>query len=334
MRRRDFLKFSSLGLAGSVTGLGTFLTWSPRAHAATLNQTFYITDGMRTQADGTDVWFQAYSSKPTGLDYPAQSMIVQEGDTVNITIHNTLGTTHSFVIDGLVDSGEIAGGTTTTVSFTATAAGSYLFYDRVNLPYNRLTGLHGGLAIMPKNSRDEIYAGSPTFKQQLFWLYNDIDPAWHDAIRQGQTPGSKFKPRYFHINGISARPPGSTDYSDPAKNAFYDPRSQISGKIGDRTLLRVLNAGMCVHSMHWHGNHLEWVTKNGQPRAQIWKKDVIALENNMGRVDVIYPFEPPPDAYPPVTSGQQYVMHLHDEMTQTAGGGLYQFGAATLIKFK
>jgi len=28
------------------------------------------------------------------------------------------------------------------------------------------------------------------------------------------------------------------------------------------------------------------------------------------------------------------VMHLHDEQTQTAGGGMYQFGAASTIKFK
>ena len=77
---------------------------------------------------------------------------------------------------------------------------------------------------------------------------------------------------------------------------------------------------------------MEWLTNNGVVRPSVWKKDVIYLRNNIGKVDAIYPFEVPPDAYPPVTSGE-FPMHLHDEMTQTGGGGLYQFGAMAGIQF-
>jgi hypothetical protein len=59
----------------------------------------------------------------------------------------------------------------------------------------------------------------------------------------------------------------------------------------------------------------------------------VSIRNNMGGADVIYPFEMPPDAYPPVTTGV-YPMHLHNEMTQTAGGGLYMFGTMTDIYFE
>jgi hypothetical protein len=94
----------------------------------------------------------------------------------------------------------------------------------------------------------------------------------------------------------------------------------------------MLNVGLAIHAVHTHGNHMEWLTSNGQIRT-VWKKDIIPLPGNNGRADMIYPFEPPPDAWPATNTGV-YPMHLHDEMTQTAGGGLYMFGAMTDIFFE
>ena len=333
MKRRHLLKYGSAGIAGVLSGATGLLSWTPRAHAATVNQTYYITEGFITQPDDTSVYFRGYSGDSNSLSVPGQSFIVQQGDTVNITIVNTLTTDHSFVIDGVVDSGIIAGGATKTIQFSPTTAGSYMFYDNLNAPYNRLVGLHGGMAVMPSGSSNELYAGSPTFVQQYFWLINDIDPVWHDNIRNGITPSSIFKPYYFTINGLCLRPPGHPDYSNPNIDAGYNPLTRIEGSIGDRTLIRTLHAGMCTHSMHWHANHVEWLTRNGNILQNIWLKDTILLPNNKGKLDVIYPFDPPPDAHPAVTTGK-FPMHFHDEMTQTAGGGLYQFGLATTISFK
>jgi len=332
MKRRQFLKYGAASLATSLSAAG-LLSWSPRAYTATINRTYYITDGLVTQPDGTDVYFKGYSDSSSTLTVPGQSLIVQEGDSVNVTIINTLNSDHSYVIDGIVDSGRIRGGDTVTVSFIASNPGSHLFYDNLNAPYNRVLGLHGGLAIMPSGAGDQLYAGSRTFKQQYFWVINDIDPAWHNDLRAGRTPSSSFKPFYFTINGLSMRVPGHPDYANPAIDSGYDPKSRIEGKIGDRTLIRTLHAGICTHSMHWHANHVEWLTRNGQKLSDVWEKDTILLPNNMGKVDVIYPFDPPPDAFPAITKGK-FPMHFHDEMTQTAGGGLYQFGVATTISFK
>jgi len=333
MKRRKFLKFSAAGLLttlGSTTGL---LSWIPRSYAATINKTYYINEGFITQPDGVDVYFKGFSDNSSSLNVPGQSMIVQEGDTVNVTIINTLNTDHSFVIDGIVDSGRIRAGDTRTISFTADKPGTHMFYDNQNAPYNRLVGLHGGMAIMPDGSSNELFSGSRTFKQQYFWVINDIDPRWHDDIRRGRTPSSNFVPYYFTINGLSMRVPGHPDYANPSIDSGYDPRSRVEGKIGDRALIRVIHAGMCTHSMHWHANHVEWLTLNGQEFTDIWEKDTIRLPNNKSKLDVIYPFHAPTDAYPSITKGK-YPMHFHDEMTQTAGGGLYQFGVATTIAFK
>jgi FtsP/CotA-like multicopper oxidase with cupredoxin domain len=332
MKRRKFLKMGAAGLASSLSAAG-LLSWVPRSYAANINITYYVTEGFITQPDGVDVYFRGFSDNANSLSVPAQSLIVQEGDTLNITIVNTLNDDHSYVIDGMADTGRIRGGDTASISFTADKPGTYMFYDDMNAPYNRLVGLHGGLAIMPNGSSDELYAGSRTFKQQYFWVITDIDPVWHDDIRRGRTPPRQFTPYYFTINGLSMRVPGHPDYADPNIDSGYDPRSRIEGKIGDRALIRCLNAGMCKHSLHWHANHVEWLARNGRNFSDIWEKDTIQLPNNKGKIDVIYPFDLPPNAYPAVSTGH-FPMHAHDEMTQTAGGGLYQFGLATTISFK
>lgn len=333
MKRRNFLKFSAAGLAASMAGIHGVILWSPRLHATTITRTCYITEGVATHVTGEEVYFMGYSRSPGALDVPAESFIVQEGDTVQITIVNTLNTPHSFVIDGLVDSGPIAGGQSATVEFVASSPGSYLFHDGLNFPYNRLCGLHGGMGVMPQGSANELYLGSPTFVQQKFWVFNDIDPIWHAAVQNGQTPSTSYVPRYFTLNGLGGRPPGAPGNGDPALDNMHDPRSALHGHIGDRTLLRVMNAGMAQQAVHTHANHMEWLTSNGVIRPDVWKKDIIPLDGNGGTIDVIFPFKAPSDAWPPVTTGM-YPMHLHTEMSQTAGGGFYMFGAMTDITFE
>ena len=333
MNRRDFLKAGSASLATTVLATTGLISWSPRSYAATINRTFFITDGYQTQITGDNVYFRGFSASSNVVHVPGESIVAQEGDTINITITNTLSTTHSFVIDGVVDRGDIRPGRTVTVSFSPTEAGTYMYYDNTNAPYNRLLGLHGGFAVMPSGRDDQLYAGSPRFVQQQFWIFNDIDPAWNNRLANGSNPNTNYDPRFFTINGLSGRPPGAPGSHDPSVDAMADPRSALHGHVGDRTLIRVLNAGKCDHSVHTHGNHMEWLSENGKVRDDVWSKDCIYLEKNMGAIDVIFPFESPPDAFPPVDTGT-YPMHLHDEMSQTAGGGFYMFGALTDIYFE
>jgi len=323
----------SAGIAGAVSGATGLLAWTPRAEAATINKTFYITDANVTMITGETVYLRGFSSSSSSLNVPGESMVVQEGDTVTIKIVNTLSSRHSFVINGMVDTGTIYGGQTKTVTFTAKNPGSYVYHDKLNAPYNTLIGLHGGFAVMPYNKPNQLYSGSPTFVQQYFWIFNDIDPIWTNAIKNGQTPSTPYTPRYFTINGLGGRPPGAPGSHDPNIDALVDPRSALHGSIGDRTLIRAFNIGLADESVHVHGNHLEWLTENGHKRPDIWKKDCIYLEGNQGAFDAIYPFEVPPDSWPPVSTSV-YPMHLHTEMSQVAGGGYYMFGALTDIYFE
>jgi len=186
---------------------------------------------------------------------------------------------------------------------------------------------------MPGNRDNQLYDGSPTFVQQYFWIFNDIDPVWHNTMANGNTPNTAYEPRFFTLNGLGGRPPGAPGAHDPNLDAITDPRSALHGHIGDRTLVRIINAGKCDQSVHAHANHMEWLSLNGEIREDVWSKDCLYLDKNMGIIDAIYPFETPPDSYPPVSVGA-YPMHLHTEMSQTAGGGFYMFGAMTDIYFE
>lgn len=340
MQRREFLRVGSASLASAIMG-SSLLSWVPRAEAATISHTYYITDGTQTMPDGVVVYVQSFADAAGTLKIPATPIVCQEGDTLNITVTNKLAATHNFVILGLTQgsaplasTGDIASGATKTISLTIPtgAAGSYLFVDN-KTTYNRFLGLHGGLAIMPAGSSTTLYPNSPTFTQQYLWVFNDIDPNLNSAVQKNATIPTTFTPRYFTINGLTSLPPGATGNGDPTKDAMAATNTALVGSIGTRTLVRMLNAGMASHSVHCHGNHMEWLTDRGAIRSAVWKKDIIYLRNNNGKSDVIYPFEAPPDAYPPVTTGH-YPMHLHDEMSQTAGGGLYMFGAMTEIIFQ
>ncbi|MFV1984934.1 MAG: hypothetical protein ACC657_15410, partial [Thiohalomonadales bacterium] len=318
-----------------------------------ISKTFYITDGSLPLAKSDagesiafmDVYFRGFSTDPKDLNVPGEGLIIREGDAVEITIINTLTSDHNFTIDKIVNI-NIAAGATEIARFTAGAPGTYMYYDASNPPYNRLLGLHGALAIMPAKSDNQPFPNSRSFVKQQFWVFNDIDPIWNNSIRDGLNTSrlGAFKPRYFTMNGLSGRPPRAPGYDKADQSSMKDLRTILKGGIGDRTLIRCVNASKMKHSMHLHANHMEWLPKPGEARQDVWEKDIVALQANGGIENVIYPFAPPPDAINPFTNDSlladekagvevTYPMHLHDEMTQTAAGGSYQFGTMTDIYY-
>ena len=100
-----------------------------------------------------------------------------------------------------------------------------------------------------------------------------------------------------------------------------------------------MNAGLATHSVHIHGNHCMILTDSDAAgvhhlESNVYERDVWMLKP-MHRIDVLLPFERPPDiplaAWPMKEEPWplRYVMHCHCEMSQTAGGGNYPQGAGT-----
>jgi FtsP/CotA-like multicopper oxidase with cupredoxin domain len=293
--------------------------------------------------------------------FPDRTIIAETGSTIRIQVHNRLSQDHELEIRDVARTGTIAPGATGTLSFPAPAPGTYLFSDPGGGSVERLLGLHGVLVVVPADQPWRLSPNGPEFERQWVWLCQDVDPVWGSRAHAGETIDPRKTPavpRYFMLNDRSgylslgasdneevnratheetlvsgfARP---TDVRDFSKPDGY-------GGVSTGQLIRLVNAGVVVHQMHFHGNHVWTVRRNGVdfPRSaghvddkghvvlQQWE-DVVELDP-LDRKEIVLPIKRPPDAIDPVWEARaedwHYPMHCHAEPSQTAAGGLYPGG--------
>lgn len=170
MKRRDFIKYSSAGLAALVVGpkIPGILDNPVFAAAPALTVNLTVTDCIKEMVthntgllpNGTRVgtgnparcyfWIYKATSPDLPADCPGPYIFTTSGSSVTVNVKNDLQAIHRFSIPRLgVTTGDIAPGATGSVTFTAGAAGTYLYYDDRNAPVNRVMGLHGAFIVMP-----------------------------------------------------------------------------------------------------------------------------------------------------------------------------------------
>lgn len=325
MHRRNFIKTGGAGVIAALAGSLGLIPWVQRADAANISLNLNILAGNVTMIDDSQVYLFSYSTSGQ-VEFPGATIVCQEGDDLTITLTNQLNTTAAFVIGGTAVSQSVAAGASVTFSFAAPPPGSYLYYDDQNNGVNRVMGLHGALIVMPAGVTNQSFPGGPTFVRQYKWILANVDPLWCQAVQSNgddyvSDPGlnvASFQPRYFLINGQSFARSENSD-------------TELMGLVGEPALVRILNAGMATHSPHFHGNHVEIVSINHQNFAANRKRKDIVSMFPLDTRDVIFPFDNPPDAWPPAVGEQGYPMHCHSEMSQTAAGGMYPHGMHTGI---
>lgn len=368
MRRRSFLKASALGAASAVA-----LPAASGAAAATTSTYFALTiaPANAQMIDGVMVYVLAYFKDST---LASAELRVREGQTITIDVINNDVAPHGFDIPGIPGATipQIASGATARVSFVAPPAGSFLYVDPYKAPLNRILGLHGPFIVEPANGLtttgsptpfsqakltpqvaavfNALGGGSPRFPgnkwdpvdptREKLWLFSQTDPLINAAVAAKQTVDpakvvATFLPRYFTINGLSG-------FDTAVHGGHASPQAErimASGRQGQPTLVRTMNAGLATHSVHIHGNHCMILTDSDAAgvhhlESNVYERDVWMLKP-MHRIDVLLPFERPPDiplaAWPMKEEPWplRYVMHCHCEMSQTAGGGNYPMGAVT-----
>lgn len=269
--RRDFLRLAgSAGAAIIVAGcggggggggaaVGGGGTVPPGPAAETLN--FTITDALKEMvthepnnpaAGAAECYFWVFKEARFPADCPGPQIFAITGDTITVNVTNSLDGPHAFAIPGLgVTTGSIAPGATATVAFTAGAPGTYLYYDNLNAPVNRVMGLHGAFVIMPAAAAAgrqlTPYANPTASVQQLFddfgaqtwwpglaWGAGDTvtDTA---AARQHVWLAHQASPVLFEQVGLFARANPGVDFSaatfieafcnDPFINTSNDDRT-------------------------------------------------------------------------------------------------------------
>ena len=320
MKRREFLKTGLGGLAAIAVG-SVSLPHLFRIEAFAADRTVSLTmeAALVEMVDRTQVFHWLFSSTATGASFPGPVIFATTGDFITINITNHLNEPHAFQILGTtVLTPAINPGQSATVSFTAPAAGSYLYLDPLNAPVNRVLGLHGAFIVSPAAGNTPYTFPTPSV-QQLFndlgttpqfpkfanspagwdparfriWLQHQIDPFFNNqaladfkAGRPSTVSAAKmqanFLARYFTINGKSG------------VFAAHDPDTSLTGRIGQPMLVRILNSGLFTHSNHIHANHVYVIALNDEVQDNVFFIDSFTIKP-LDRVDWLVPFVRPPD---------------------------------------
>lgn len=375
INRREFIKYALTGIAAFAGGAvaGRLVPVGPMLTRYGVRIKMAITEALVEMVDRTLVYhwaFEDLNQLNPAPRMPGPLISAIEGEDISLAITNTLPDVHGFRIPGVP--GELGNGisinpgATRTVDFLAPEGGSYIYFDHLNAPVNRVLGLHGPMVVLPKYGNTPYSNPTPNV-QKLFdhlgktahfpgdpwkpertriWLFHSIDPSFNEMARLRQKIDvtqfkEQFVPRYFTINGESGF------------YASHNHNTVPSGRIGQPLLIRIMNTGMNVDSPHIHGNHVYRVANRDAEGILTVQENVFLVDTFRDELaqcmDWLLPFIRPPDIpgdeSKPVRQlipnelaltlggvGQSplsYPMHGHNEQSQSAAGGNYPQGMVT-----
>jgi FtsP/CotA-like multicopper oxidase with cupredoxin domain len=299
--------------------------------------TLYIRQTQLKMPDGTKIWAFGYTDDPRGeAKIPGPPIIVEQGDTVNVTLiddkdptktsFNTDGDGHTIHLHGLDLPSAMDGDPMTapgghsvlqgqryTYHFVAQQAGTYWYHCHEGAPEHIQMGMYGALIIRPQGQPNMAYAGTPKFDKESTFVLSEMDSVMHATDFKGLYHGgddpnwAQYHPNYFFING-KAWP-----------ETMMDPNDSINATVGQTILVRLINSGSTVHSMHSHGFHFQVIGSDGRKLASPYEKDTLDIAPGE-RYDVIFR----------LNQAGRFMFHDHIEYTNT-NNGVYAGGMLTMI---
>jgi FtsP/CotA-like multicopper oxidase with cupredoxin domain len=150
-----------------------------------------------------------------------------------------------------------------TYQFQPHQAGTYFYHCHKNTVLHFEYGMYGFLIVDPPLGEDKdeqgrklLYVDGPSYDKEYLWALDDVDPRWHtldhDAGMCGDDEGlDRFEPKYFMITGV-AMPETKT-------------KSVINAKVGERILIRHLNASYSVITTRFEGLDATIYGVDGRP---------------------------------------------------------------------
>jgi FtsP/CotA-like multicopper oxidase with cupredoxin domain len=270
-----------LNRLAAVLSLTLSLVIGSPAHAAITGITgpvFSLTAKADTisTADANNVLVWGYANGAGTMQYPGPTLIVTQGQAVEITLTNELPVPTSMVFPGQADvttSGgsaglqtaeAAAGGGTVTYRFTATQPGTYLYHSGTQPALQVEMGLVGALIVKPAVAKQAYGSADTAYDREYLLVLTEMDPNLHDQVAMGNLnpDTSDYFPVQWYINGRNGM---DTLYGDNIPWMPTQPYgSMVLGKPGEKVLLRLVNAGRDAHPFHTHGNHIKVVARDGR----------------------------------------------------------------------
>lgn len=198
-------------------------------------------------------WAYAFPGQPARV--PGPELRVQQGDLVRVTLHNTLDQPHTIHFHGVTSVAqrmdgldEVLPGQSFTYEFVADQAGTFAYHCHFQTNLHLDMGMYGALIVEPR--------GGPAAWTSEHTLILDEWDSHQDPENTVHRPAAN----YFLVNGVSA--PLIPDLPLPP------------GEVG---LIRMINLGYEVHSMHLHGVSFLVVAKDGHDLPQPYEADTVLI---------------------------------------------------------
>lgn len=249
MKRREFLKYTSAGIATaayvSKTGDAQAQTVCGPCKvgtAATPDISFdlAIMDHRMMMIDGTFVNVLGFKDLADTARFsprvPGPVLRVKSGSIVKITIHNQRREMHGFEITGVPASKtQVAALGCCSVTFTAPPSGTYMYHDAFGgTPLYRILGLHGAFIVQP--DYDALAAGAVQTPYDAGHVNDEIIALFESfGVEGGRFPGSRWIPAPLDQEYTIQEKIWLVSQVDPRYNALLKPGQIITS---NRSLTR------------------------------------------------------------------------------------------------
>lgn len=273
-------------LAAAVTVL--LLAASARADIpGTTGTAFALTakTGHISTPDGNSILIWGFTDNATGrVQYPAPTLILDQGNTITVELTNTLDVPVSIVFPGQtsVTAEAVSGptqnglltleaGTSGTVRYTFVASrpGTYHYHSGTRPDLQVEVGLVGAIIIRPTGfdhmNMKAYEDDATTYTHEFLFLLTEMDPRIHELVEKGemnQIDNTTYFPVNWFINGRCAPDTMAPSFAGWLPAQPYNCMPMMNP--GERLLMRVIGAGRHLHPFHHHGNHAKIIAKDGR----------------------------------------------------------------------
>jgi FtsP/CotA-like multicopper oxidase with cupredoxin domain len=254
------------------------------------------------------VWGFA-SSEIGDAQVPGPLLLGNEGDTMEVTLNNSLPFTVALAFPGqelLPDLDGVPPGGTATYSFDLTSPGTFLYEAGLTADGQRQVamGLYGALVVSPT-------VAPTTYDDEWLLVLGEIDPVFNSDPAAFDM--HEYAPRYWLINGQA-----------------YPEVPEIPVVPGQTVLLRYVNGGLESHWMGLLGLRQQIIATDGELRQSPWwaVSETVAAGQTMDTlVDIPLSAE----------AGQRYALYdtnllLHNANQRLTSGSLAYGGAMTFLQ--
>jgi hypothetical protein len=256
----------------------------------------YIQSGDLLFFDNVAVHHRVFASSAT-QERNSSILILDQNEAVYLRIINNSSENHGLKIDGVLEIPSTLPGDSSGIEFSFPDAGIFRFYDPSN-DYQPYLGLSGLLHVKASGDLNSYF----------YWDIREFRKEWSVNTSSTNLPDPlTYSPQYFSING------------NTSPEIDLDPLAKITGNVGQEIRLIILNNGLSIHSMHFHGYHATLMQSSRNPEHVNRSKDTFP----------VYPSEFILLSFTPDKPGE-YPVHDHNLVAVT-GGGIYHAGMITTL---